>query len=78
MVSAHTVVVSLISIVLFCIAAAQGRKTLHTNNEFSASTPVTNNYDGICKTIVETQGYTCEEHKVNINIPCCFPFTRTI
>ncbi|RHN69000.1 putative triacylglycerol lipase [Medicago truncatula] len=64
MVSTHTVVVSLISIVLFYIAAAQGRKTLHTNNEFFASSPVTNNYDGICKTIVETQGYTCEEHTV--------------
>lgn len=75
MVSTHTVVVSLISIVLFYIAAAQGRKTLHTNNEFFASSPVTNNYDGICKTIVETQGYTCEEHTVNITIPCCIPRT---
>lgn len=22
--------------------------------------------DGICKTMIETQGYTCEEHKVSI------------
>lgn len=75
MVSTHTVVVSLISIVLFCIAPAQGRKTLHISNGFSQSSPVTNEYDGICKTIVETQGYTCEEHKVNITIPCCVPRT---
>ncbi|WJX28746.1 hypothetical protein P8452_17428 [Trifolium repens] len=55
-------IVSLISILLFCITVAQGRKALYTINEFSASSPVIN--DGICKNIVEIQGYTCEEHKV--------------
>jgi len=72
MVSTHTIVVGLISIVLVFIAPVQGRKTLHTYNEFSAI----NDYDGICKTIVEKQGYTCEEHKVHIIIPCCI--SRTI
>jgi len=57
------VLVSLISIVLFCITVTQGRKTLHTTNEISASSIVTN--DDICKSMVETQGYKCEEHKVN-------------
>lgn len=60
---ASTILVSLISIVLFCITVAQGRKTLHTTNVISASSLVTN--DDICKSMVETQGYTCEEHKVN-------------
>lgn len=56
--------VSLFSIVLLCITAAQGRKRLHLNNERLTSYPVINDIDGICKTMVETQGYTCEEHKV--------------
>jgi lysosomal acid lipase/cholesteryl ester hydrolase len=56
-------VISLLSILLLCITIAQGRKTLYTSNDFSASSLNTN--DGICKTMVETQGYTCEEHKVN-------------
>ncbi|RDX74414.1 Triacylglycerol lipase 2, partial [Mucuna pruriens] len=58
------IVVSLLSIVLFCITATQGRKTLQLNNEWPTSYPVINDIDGICKTMVETQGYTCEEHKV--------------
>ncbi|XP_061355410.1 triacylglycerol lipase 2-like [Gastrolobium bilobum] len=56
------IAVFLFSLVLLCITAAQGRKTLYPNNELPASSPVTN--DGICKTMVDTQGYTCEEHKV--------------
>jgi hypothetical protein len=59
-----SIVVSLISILLFFITVAQERKTLYTTKEFLASSPIIN--DGICKTMVETQGYTCEEHKVNI------------
>ncbi|XP_057431460.1 triacylglycerol lipase 2-like isoform X1 [Lotus japonicus] len=55
------IVLVLFSIVLLCITAAQGRKTLHTYNEIPASS-VSN--DGICKTMVETQGYNCEEHTV--------------
>ncbi|RDX70564.1 Triacylglycerol lipase 2, partial [Mucuna pruriens] len=57
-------VLSLFSIVLLCITAAQGRKTLHLNNEWLTPYPVINEIDGICKTMIETQGYTCEEHKV--------------
>ncbi|KAG4399076.1 hypothetical protein GLYMA_08G167700v4 [Glycine max] len=59
-------VVSLSSIVLLCtITAVQGRKTLHhLNNEWLTSYSVINDIDGICKTMVETQGYTCEEHQV--------------
>ncbi|CAI8597840.1 unnamed protein product [Vicia faba] len=57
---------SLISILLICITAlAQGRKSLYTRNDFSANSLVTN--DGICKTLVETQGYKCEEHTVTTN-----------
>ncbi|CAJ2668468.1 unnamed protein product [Trifolium pratense] len=55
-------IVSLISILLICIAIAQGKNTLYTTKEFSVSSSVNN--DGICKTIVETQGYICEEHTV--------------
>ncbi|WJX38825.1 hypothetical protein P8452_26445 [Trifolium repens] len=54
--------VSLISLVLFFSIAAHGRKTLYTTKEISASSLIIN--DGICKTMVEIQGYTCEEHKV--------------
>ncbi|KAL2331049.1 hypothetical protein Fmac_018630 [Flemingia macrophylla] len=61
---ANIVVIGLFSIVLLCIAAAQGRKTLHLTNEWLTSYPVIHDIDGICKTMVETQGYTCEEHKV--------------
>lgn len=57
--------VSLFSIVLLCITAAQGRKTLHLNNEWLTSFPDINDIDGICKTLVETQGYSCEEHQVH-------------
>lgn len=58
------------SILLICITvsisvSAQGRKSLYTTNEFSANSLVTN--DGICKTLVETQGYKCEEHTVTTN-----------
>jgi len=60
---ASSKVVNLFSIVLLSITIAQGRKTLNTSNEFSAWSLV-NNDDGICKSMVETQGYTCEEHKV--------------
>ncbi|KAK7306901.1 hypothetical protein VNO77_44862 [Canavalia gladiata] len=55
-------IVSLISLVLFCITATQGRKTLQANNEGQTLSPF--NSDGMCKTMVETQGYACEEHKV--------------
>ncbi|XP_020203373.1 triacylglycerol lipase 2 [Cajanus cajan] len=61
---ANTAVIILFSIVLLCITATQGRKTLHQNNEWLTSYPVVDDIDGICKTMVETQGYTCEEHKV--------------
>ncbi|XP_050884898.1 triacylglycerol lipase 2 [Lathyrus oleraceus] len=64
---ASSVTISFFSIVLLiCITvSAQGRKSLHTTNEFSANSLVTN--DGICKTLVETQGYKCEEHTVTTN-----------
>jgi len=57
-------IVSLISILVLCITTSTGRKTLNTTRELSTSSLITNN--GICKTMVETQGYTCEEHKINI------------
>ncbi|KAK7292388.1 hypothetical protein RIF29_08166 [Crotalaria pallida] len=55
------VVVSLFSIVLLCIIAAQVRKEIYAYNEFPSS-QVTN--DSICKTFVEPHGYKCEEHQV--------------
>ncbi|TKY47924.1 Triacylglycerol lipase 2 [Spatholobus suberectus] len=57
-------VVRLLSIVLLCITTAQGRKNFHPNSEWSTSSSVINHVDGICQTMVETQGYTCEEHMV--------------
>jgi len=60
-----TTTVSLFSIVLLCSTAAQGMKELHSNTELPISFSV-NDFDdaGICKTMAETKGYTCEEHKV--------------
>ncbi|XP_058760913.1 triacylglycerol lipase 2-like [Vicia villosa] len=61
---ANNVEISLISILLICItAAAHERKSF--SNGFSALSQV--NGDGICKTLVETQGYKCEEHTVITN-----------
>ncbi|MED6186669.1 hypothetical protein PIB30_068941 [Stylosanthes scabra] len=60
------IVNSLLLVFFICIIAeVQGRKTLFTNNyEFPASLPIAAEDDGICKRLVETQDYTCEEHKV--------------
>ncbi|WVZ20172.1 hypothetical protein V8G54_007494 [Vigna mungo] len=59
------VVVSLFSLLLCMAAGAQGRKTLRLGHQWLTSYPVIDDdVDGICKTMVETQGYTCEEHKV--------------
>ncbi|XP_020230330.1 triacylglycerol lipase 2 [Cajanus cajan] len=59
------IVVCLFSIIIFlCTTAAQGRQNFHPNNEWPTSSLVTNQDGGICQTIVETQGYTCEEHQV--------------
>jgi lysosomal acid lipase/cholesteryl ester hydrolase len=61
-----TKVVSFMSILFTCITIAQGKNTFYTTKNFSTSSLVSN--DGICKTLVETQGYACEEHTVNITI----------
>ncbi|KAK7306903.1 hypothetical protein VNO77_44864 [Canavalia gladiata] len=42
--------------------ATQGRKTLQPTNEGKTLSPLIS--DGMCKTMAETQGYACEEHKV--------------
>ncbi|XP_019450658.1 PREDICTED: triacylglycerol lipase 2-like isoform X1 [Lupinus angustifolius] len=57
-------VVSLFSIIvlLSITASTEKRKEVNAYNEFHAPSPDSN--DGICKTMVETQGYTCQEHKV--------------
>ncbi|GAU41779.1 hypothetical protein TSUD_137080 [Trifolium subterraneum] len=57
-----SIVCCLISIMLLYIRAPQGRKTPYTTTNNSTTSHVIN--DGVCKTMVETQGYTCEEHKV--------------
>ncbi|KAK7339353.1 hypothetical protein VNO77_20014 [Canavalia gladiata] len=57
-----TTIICLILMALLCIIVVEGRKNLHLNNESPISSPITN--DGVCKTMVETQGYTCEEHEV--------------
>ncbi|XP_020211110.1 triacylglycerol lipase 2 [Cajanus cajan] len=59
--------VKLFSIVLLCITVVRGSKTFHQNNEWPTLDAVINDVGGICKTTVETQGYTCEEHKVTTN-----------
>ncbi|CAK8566955.1 unnamed protein product [Lathyrus sativus] len=62
----NKVSISFLSILLICITvSAQGRKSIYKANEFSANSLVSN--DGICKTLVETQGYKCEEHTVTTN-----------
>ncbi|KAK7339355.1 hypothetical protein VNO77_20016 [Canavalia gladiata] len=38
------------------------KKKIPPNNEWPTSSPIIN--DGVCKTMVETQGYICEEHEV--------------
>jgi len=67
-------VVSLFSLFLLCMAAAaaaKGRKTLSLDHQWLTSYPVIDDdVDGICKTMVETQGYKCEEHKVHM-LPFC-------
>ena len=55
--------VRLFSVVLLCITAAQGKEQLHSNSEWPKSFSVIRDTDGISK-VAETQGYTCEEHKV--------------
>ncbi|KAF7815072.1 triacylglycerol lipase 2-like [Senna tora] len=64
------VIITLLSlIVLFSILKVEGRKTLFSRNsdqdhEFLTFYSAIASDDGICKSMVETQGYTCEEHKV--------------
>lgn len=62
---ATTSVFLLILVVLFCISAAGARREpylIDAEDGISISAPVSN--DSICKTMVETQGYACEEHTV--------------
>ncbi|KAK4492824.1 hypothetical protein RD792_000149 [Penstemon davidsonii] len=51
-------ITALVFLLLFSSLAAGGRTKLNWVQEFD------DNEDGICKLMVETQGYTCEEHKV--------------
>ncbi|KAK7393824.1 hypothetical protein VNO78_22388 [Psophocarpus tetragonolobus] len=44
-------------LIFLCITATQGRNFSIVNHNYD-------NVDGICQTMVETQGYTCEEHLV--------------
>ncbi|XP_054818020.1 triacylglycerol lipase 2-like [Prosopis cineraria] len=66
---AKKILLTLLSIFLVCILEAQGRKSLYSMNgkdELPVFFP-SDHSDGICKSMVETQGYKCEEHKVTTN-----------
>lgn len=54
---------SLLLILLFVSAAASRTKIYSNNNneDFHAT-------DGICKTMVEKQGYACQEHLVSLTV----------
>lgn len=54
---AKTSTSSLLLVALICISAAAARTKLYPINDQSAN-------DSICKTMVETQGFVCHEHKV--------------
>ncbi|XP_054818021.1 triacylglycerol lipase 2-like [Prosopis cineraria] len=56
MANSNILLTLLLIIFMFYISAAQGIESLPA---FASSSS-----DGICKSMVETQGYTCEEHKV--------------
>ncbi|RYR06468.1 triacylglycerol lipase 2-like [Arachis hypogaea] len=58
------IVTSLLLVLLIRITAVHGRKTLQENNELPASSSIAAADTGICKIMVEKNGYTCEEHKV--------------
>lgn len=54
--------IPLVLLMIFCGSAAGGRTRLYSiNGRDGMSSP---SVDGICKSMVETQGYVCEEHKV--------------
>ncbi|MED6114905.1 hypothetical protein PIB30_085070 [Stylosanthes scabra] len=66
----------LLLVFLILFTSAQGRKTLHRDNELAPSPSINNNEltpspsitpkpsGGYCKVMIQTQGYPCEEHKV--------------
>lgn len=52
--------------ILFAVFTAGGRSNIYRMLE-------SNDYaDGICQLMVETQGYSCEEHKVRTSSVCVF------
>ncbi|KAJ7964767.1 Lipase [Quillaja saponaria] len=55
----------LLLLVLLYVLAAEGRRCLYSINskdDLIVSSPVNNN--GFCKSVVEPQGYVCQEHKL--------------
>ncbi|KAK7339325.1 hypothetical protein VNO77_19985 [Canavalia gladiata] len=62
MLSMANAIVGWFLMAMLCITTIQGRTTHHSNNGWSTSSSIIS--DGVCKTRVETQGYTCEEHEV--------------
>ncbi|XP_057732855.1 triacylglycerol lipase 2-like [Arachis stenosperma] len=58
------IVTSLLLVLLIRITPVHGRKPLQENNELPASSSIAAADTGICKIMVEKNGYTCEEHKV--------------
>ena len=57
---------SIILMMLFCWSAVGLRTRLFSNKDW-----VLDADEGICKLMVETQGYACEEHKVMSLQPHC-------
>lgn len=53
--------IKLLILLLIFVAMGDGART-----KMPTSLDTRRVVDGICKTMIETQGYTCEEHKVSI------------
>ncbi|GMP66694.1 hypothetical protein CsSME_00026950 [Camellia sinensis var. sinensis] len=65
---ANTLTITLVSVILLCLSADGARTVSYSSNGQggrSLSSLVAN--DGICKSMVDTQGYVCEEHTVTTN-----------
>ncbi|KAJ0051972.1 hypothetical protein Pint_01941 [Pistacia integerrima] len=70
----NTTVTLILAMIVFSVwVAAAARTKLHSINgkegQFASSPPTK---DGICKTLVELQGYICHEHTFAKDADCAF------
>lgn len=67
------IIISLLVVILLCFSTSVGARKFNKQStttttmlgEFT-TTPLVVEQDGICKSMVETRGYICEEHQVSI------------